>query len=187
MYLIVGLGNPGKEYDKTRHNIGYMMIDGIANSRNIKFNHEKFGGVYAEDRINNEKIILLKPEKYINLSGEVIKDYVDYFKIPIENILIINDDMDLEIGAFKLREQGGSAGHNGLKNIEANLGTNHYKRIKVGISKNKNIEKKDYVLGHLSQEDLLKFEKTKEEIQKIYIDFFEMSFSNLMNKYNIGK
>ena len=177
MYLIVGLGNPGKEYDKTRHNIGYMMIDGIANSRNIKFNHEKFGGIYAEDRINNEKIILLKPEKYINLSGEVIKDYVDYFKIPIENILIINDDMDLEIGAFKLREQGGSAGHNGLKNIEANLGTNHYKRI----------EKKDYVLGHLSQEDLLKLENTKEEIKKIYIDFFEMSFSNLMNKYNIGK
>ena len=162
MYLIVGLGNPGKEYDKTRHNIGYMMIDGIANSRNIKFNHEKFGGIYAEDRINNEKIILLKPEKYINLSGEVIKDYVDYFKIPIENILIINDDMDLEIGAFKLREQGGSA-------------------------KDKNIEKKDYVLGHLSQEDLLKLENTKEEIKKIYIDFFEMSFSNLMNKYNIGK
>ena len=129
----------------------------------------------------------MKPEKYINLSGEVIKDYVDYFKIPIENILIINDDMDLEIGAFKLREQGGSAGHNGLKNIEANLGTNHYKRIKVGISKDKNIEKKDYVLGHLSQEDLLKLENTKEEIKKIYIDFFEMSFSNLMNKYNIGK
>lgn len=95
--------------------------------------------------------------------------------------------MDLEIGAFKLREQGGSAGHNGLKNIEANLGTNHYKRIKVGISKDKNIEKKDYVLGHLSQEDLLKLENTKEEINKIYIDFFEMSFSNLMNKYNIGK
>ena len=133
------------------------------------------------------KDVEAEPEKYINLSGEVIKDYVDYFKIPIENILIINDDMDLEIGAFKLREQGSSAGHNGLKNIEANLGTNHYKRIKVGISKDKTIEKKDYVLGHLSQEDLLKLEKTKEEIKKIYIDFFEMSFSNLMNKYNIGK
>lgn len=184
MYLVVGLGNPGKEYEKTRHNIGFMMIDYIAEKRNISFNREKMGGIYAEDNIDGEKVILLKPQKYINLSGEVIGDFVDYFKISLENILIINDDMDLEVGTFKLRLSGSSAGHNGLKNIELHLATQDYKRIKIGIGKNNMIDKKDYVLGKLSKEDLDKISDLKETVFNIYSDLFNMTFTNLMNKYN---
>ena len=184
MYLVVGLGNPGKEYEKTRHNIGFMMIDYIAEKRNISFNREKMGGLYAEDNVDGEKVILLKPQKYINLSGEVIGAYVDYFKIPIENILIINDDMDLEVGTFKLRLSGSSAGHNGLKNIELHLATKDYKRIKIGIGKNKMIDKKDYVLGKLSNEDFKKLEDLRPIMFDIYSDYFKMTFTNLMNKYN---
>ena len=184
MYLVVGLGNPGKEYEKTRHNIGFMMVDYIAEKRNISFNREKMGGIYAEDNLDGEKVILLKPQKYINLSGEVIGAYVDYFKIPIENILIINDDMDLDVGIYKLRLSGGSAGHNGLKNIELNLATQDYKRIKIGIAKNSLIDKKDYVLGKFSKEDLDKIEELKPTILNIYEDLFKMTFTNLMNKYN---
>ena len=184
MYLVVGLGNPGKEYEKTRHNIGFMMIDYIAEKRNISFNREKMGGIYAEDNIDGEKVILLKPQKYINLSGEVIGDFVDYFKIPLENILIINDDMDLEVGTFKLRLSGSSAGHNGLKNIELHLATQDYKRIKIGIGKNSMIDKKDYVLGKLSKEDLEKLDNLKDTVFNIYSDYFKMTFTNLMNKYN---
>ena len=184
MYLVVGLGNPGKEYEKTRHNIGFMMIDYIAEKRNISFNREKMGGIYAEDNIDGEKVILLKPQKYINLSGEVIGDFVDYFKIPLENILIINDDMDLEVGTFKLRLSGSSAGHNGLKNIELHLATQDYKRIKIGIGKNSMIDKKDYVLGKLSKEDLENLDNLKDTVFNIYSDLFKMTFINLFNKYN---
>ncbi|MBQ4634345.1 MAG: aminoacyl-tRNA hydrolase [Bacilli bacterium] len=186
MFLIVGLGNPGKEYENTRHNIGFMMVDHIALKRNLNFK-EKFGGLYAEDQINGEKVLILKPQKYINLSGEVIKKYVDFYKIPLENILVVNDDMDLEVGMYKLRLSGGSAGHNGLKNIEINLNTNKYKRIKIGISKNSLIDKKDYVLGKLSKEDLAKIEELKPIFLNIYEDLLTMTFTNLMNKYNVGK
>ena len=116
--------------------------------------------------INGEKIIVLKPQKYINLSGEVIRKYIDFYKIPIENILVINDDMDLEVGAFKLRLSGGSAGHNGLKNIESHLNTKEYKRIKVGISKNNMFDKKDYVLGKISKDE----EEKLKEIEKIVMN-----------------
>ena len=135
MKLIVGLGNKGKEYDNTRHNIGFMALDRILEEYNLVLNKEKFNGLYIDTVINGEKIIFLKPLKYMNLSGEVIKKYIDFFKIEISDILIISDDMDLDIGRYKLRYKGSSGGHNGLKNIEQNIGTNVYKRLKIGISK----------------------------------------------------
>ena len=120
----------------------------------------------------------MKPEKYINLSGEVIKDYVDYFKIPIENILIINDDLDLEIGTFKLKPGGSSAGHNGLKNIEFNLKTKDYKRLKIGISNNKRIDTKDYVLGKLSNYEKESINTVMDECVMLLDDYFKMSFND---------
>ncbi len=184
MYLIVGLGNPGKEYEKTRHNVGFMMIDYIASKRNLTFNQEKFGGIYTTDLVGDEKVILLKPQRYINLSGEVIRDFVNYYKIPLENVLIINDDMDLDVANFKLRLGGGSAGHNGLKNIAENLKTEDYRRIKIGISKDPLIDKKDYVLGKFNNSDLEKIELLKPVILNVYEDLFQLTFTNLMNKYN---
>lgn len=184
MKLIVGLGNPGTLYDNTRHNVGFKVIDAFAKKNNVSFNKEKFGGKYTKILINGEKTILLKPQRYINLSGEVIKKYVDYFKIDIDDILIISDDMDIEIGRIKLKLKGSSGGHNGLKNIELHLGTKEYKRLKIGISKNKNIDSKDYVLGTINTEESKVLENVIKISTNILEDYNKMTFSNLMNKYN---
>lgn len=184
MKLIVGLGNPGKEYEKTRHNMGFMALDAFAYKYNFSFNKNKFQGLYAEGMLDGEKVLLLKPQKYMNLSGEVIREFVEYYKIAIEDILIIHDDMDLEVGSYKLRYKGGSAGHNGLKNIEANLKTQEYKRIRIGISRNKDLDVVDYVLGKLSQSELEQVQTVLDKIPDIIHDFVTIPFDNVMNKYN---
>lgn len=184
MKLIVGLGNPGKEYEKTRHNMGFMFVDKCAKDFGIEFTKEKFGGKYAETIINGEKIIFLKPQKYINLSGDVIRDYINFFKIDLNDVLIIHDDMHTEAGKFKIRYKGSSAGHNGLKNIEQNLQTKEYRRIKIGISANNNIEMKNYVLGKLSDEEIGKINEVIALAPAIVKDYLALSFDNLMNKYN---
>ncbi len=183
MKLIVGLGNKGDEYNNTRHNVGFMAIDEYVNKHDLKLNKSKFAGLYCETIINGEKVILLKPQKYMNLSGEVIIKYINYFKIDINDILIIYDDMSLDIGTFKIRPKGGSGGHNGLKNIELNLKTNEYKRIKIGISKN-NIAMIDYVLGQFNNTELTKLKEVIKIIPNIIDDFVNLTFENLMNKYN---
>ena len=184
MKLIVGLGNPGIEYNNTRHNIGFMVIDRLLERYNHDKLKDKFGGLYTEVVIDNEKLMLLKPQKYINLSGEVIKKFVDYYKVDINDILIINDDLDLEIGNFKLKPTGSSAGHNGLKNIELMLGTQDYKRLKIGISNNKNIDTKDYVLGKISKEEKEKIDEVIDISMNIIDDYIKLSFTELMSKYN---
>lgn len=184
MKLVVGLGNPGREYEQTRHNVGFMAIDEIAKFLNVEINKEKFQGKYAETTYKNEKVILLKPGKYMNLSGEVISDYISYFKIDIKDILIIYDDLDTEVGIYRLRYQGGNGGHNGIKNIESHLGTKNYNRIKIGISNNKNFDTKDYVLGRFSLEEKEKLNKVFNDIIPIFRDYFDLTYDNLMNKYN---
>lgn len=178
MKLIVGLGNPGKEYEHTRHNMGFMAVDEIAKSLNIKIDKKKFNGLYCEILKNGEKVLLMKPQSYINLSGDVIRQYMDYFKIDITDLLIICDDMDTEFGKIKLKYKGGSAGHNGLKNIELNLKTQDYKRIKIGISRDNIIDTKNYVLGKVKDNEIINL------FPQIFNDYLEMSFDNLMNKYN---
>ena len=184
MRLIVGLGNPGREYENTRHNMGFIAIDRFAHKHNVKINSNKFNGLYTEINIDGEKIILLKPQKYINLSGEVIKKYLDYFKIDTEDLLIISDDLDQNIGKYKLKPKGSSGGHNGLKNIEQNLNTNEYKRIKIGISNNKSINTKDYVLGKLDKESMEILNKVIDNVVLILDDYLKLDFDKLMNKYN---
>ena len=177
MKLIVGLGNPGTEYNKTRHNVGFMALDKLSDALNFKIDKSKFDWLYGECIINNEKIIFLKPQKYMNLSGEVVRKYVDFFKIEIDDILIISDDLDQEVGNFKLKQKGSSGGHNGLKDIERHLGTDKYKRLKIGISNNKYMDTKDYVLGKIPRED-------KEKLEKIYNLVPDIVEDSLMSKYN---
>lgn len=184
MKLIVGLGNPGGEYENTRHNIGFRMIDQFARTLGVSITKSKFNGLYADAVVNQEKVILLKPQSYINLSGEVIRKFVDFYKIAIDDILIIHDDLDLPVGVYKIKQKGSSGGHNGLKNIELHLGTQNYKRIKIGISNNKNIDTKDYVLGKLSKDEEMTFQKMETIILSILDDYFQVSFSELMSKYN---
>ncbi len=184
MKLIVGLGNPGKEYENTRHNMGFISIDKFALNHNVKIDKAKFGGLYTDLTIKGEKVILLKPQEYINLSGEVIKKYVDFYKIDVNDILIISDDLDQDIGNLKLKYKGSSGGHNGLKNIEAHLHTNEYKRIKIGISNDKSVNTKDYVLGKISKENKKVLDEITDKVVNILNDYFTLSFDNLMNKYN---
>lgn len=184
MKLIVGLGNPGREYEKTRHNIGFMCIDKVANYFNVDFNMNKFNGMYTQFNYNNEKVILLKPLKYMNLSGEVVRDFVNYFKINIDDILIICDDLDTLVGTFRLRYKGSSGGHNGLKNIELHLNSKEYKRIKIGISNNKNMDTKDYVLGKFSKEEMDLINPIIDKMPNIIEDYLNLSFDKVMSKYN---
>jgi len=184
MKLIVGLGNPGKEYENTRHNVGFQTIDLFAQKLGITISKSKFNGLYTETLIHGEKVILLKPQSYINLSGEVIYKFVDFYKIALNDLLIVHDDLDLEVGTFKIKKKGSSGGHNGLKNIELHLGTQEYCRIKIGISNNKNIDTKDYVLGKISNSESKLLNQVKEEVLFVLEDYFYISFDNLMNKYN---
>lgn len=185
MKLIVGLGNPGKEYEKTRHNIGFMFIDSYLNSKNSPISwKEKFNGLYTETLINDEKAIFLKPQSYMNLSGGIVLKFANFFKIDTVDILIISDDLDLQVGNFKLKDKGTSGGHNGLKDIERCLGTANYKRLKIGISNDRSLETKDYVLGKLSKADIEKYDSLFTELFSVMDDFFQVDFLSLMNLYN---
>jgi len=179
--LIVGLGNPGKEYENTRHNIGFMVIDNYLKNEKFK---TKFNGMYLKKVINNEEVIFLKPLSYMNLSGEVVKKYVNYFKINLSDLLIISDDLDMPCFKIKLKYKGSSGGHNGLKNIIQNINTEEFKRLKIGISNNLNIDTKSYVLSKFNQEELEKLHKKFEITNNIINDFINLDFEKVMSKYN---
>lgn len=184
MKLIVGLGNPGKEYDNTRHNIGFFMLDKYLLEKGELSYKLKFNGLYMESVVNGEKVIFLKPQSYMNLSGSVVRRFVDFYKIDIDDILIISDDLDLNVGNFKLKEKGSSGGHNGLKDIELHLGTQSYKRLKIGIANNKMIDTKDYVLGKFSSNEIKTYNDLSKIINSILDEYFVVSFSSLISKYN---
>ena len=184
MKLIVGLGNPGKEYENTRHNAGFRFIDTYAKDNNLEINKDKFDGLYTTFNYKKEKVILLKPQKYMNLSGEVIVKFMNFFKINSEDVLIICDDLDTKIGHLKLKYKGSSGGHNGLKNIEYHLKTKEYKRVKIGISNNKEKNKIDYVIGKVNTKELNKMNKVNKYATELIDDYLTMNFDNVMNKYN---
>ena len=183
MKMIVGLGNPGKKYEKTRHNIGYMILEEIMKISKVKKLKSKFNGKYFEEIINNEKVIFLFPQSYMNLSGEDIYKYIQYFDINIEDVFIIHDDLDLSLGKYRLKVDSGTGGHNGLKDIEKHLKTKEYKRLKIGIGRNAE-ETRDYVLGNFSKEEKVILEKIIDRAVTISFEFLEIDFSALMNKYN---
>ncbi len=182
MKLVVGLGNPDKKYENTRHNCGFRAIDYYASKNNLKFK-TKFNSLYAETTINNEKVILVKPQTYMNLSGTAVRNFVNFYNININDILIIYDDVDFETGAFKIKRNGSSGGHNGINNIIENLKTNEIQRVRIGISKTRE-ELISYVLGTFSKEENEKIDKLLPIISNIIEDFSIMSIDKLMEKYN---
>ena len=135
MYLIVGLGNPEEEYSNTRHNMGFDVINEIAKKNEIEINRNKYNALYGQGIINDEKVILLKPQTYMNLSGIAIKNFKNFYKIDSENIIIIHDDIDIEEGKIKLRKTGGPGTHNGMKSVIHELPENKFYRIRIGIRK----------------------------------------------------
>lgn len=184
MHLIVGLGNPGEKYESTRHNVGFMVIDNFLKENLINNEKELFNAKYSEYNYKGKKVILIKPMSFMNLSGEVVKKYCDYYKIDVKNVLIINDDLDLEVGSYKLKSNGGSGGHNGLLNIEKNLKTKEYARLKIGISRSKTIPVDKYVLGKLPTSDKDKIFANYDTFDKIIKEFIDSDILSAMNKYN---
>ena len=186
MKLIVGLGNPGKEYENTRHNIGYMFIDYYLNYKKISNINwkKKFNGLSFITEINGEKTLFLKPTTFMNLSGESIIKYIKYYDIDIDDMIVVCDDLDLSVGSFKFKARGSSGGHNGLKNIETNIGTNNFKRIKIGIGNNKSIDTKDYVLSKFNNEENEILTNVYEKLVNVVDDFCDMDLERLMSKYN---
>lgn len=184
MKLIVGLGNPGKEYEKTRHNVGFMVLDKIAEKYQVAFSKTKFQGLFGEITLKGEKIILLKPQKYMNLSGEVIAEFLHFYKITNNDLLVFHDDLDLPTGKIRIRPKGSSGGHNGLKDIERNIGTQEYSRVKIGIANDKNIDTKDYVLGRFSSSELDTINDCVETCVNIFEEFLTNDVEYLMSRYN---
>ena len=155
MWIIAGLGNPTKTYEGTRHNVGFAVIDALAEKYNITVDTKKHIALLGKGVIEGQKVILAKPQTYMNLSGESVRSLVDYYKIDEEQeLIIIYDDISLEPGNIRIRTKGSAGGHNGIKNIISHLGTQVFLRIKVGVGeKPKNYDLKDYVLGHFSKEE----------------------------------
>ena len=184
MKLIVGLGNPGKEYEHTRHNVGFGLIDYICKKNNIDIEKKQFNAEYAVTRVDGERVILIKPLSYMNLSGDVVKKFVDYFKLNPEDVLVIQDDLDMPIGRVKIVTNSSSGGHNGIKDIEKHLKSKNYVRLKIGIGKDRNIDSRDYVLSKFNQQDIDNLNEIYGKLFDIYKDFCLISLERMMNKYN---
>lgn len=182
--LVVGLGNPGKKYINTRHNMGFEVLDTIAKKLEITKWKERYGGLYFDTYVGMSRVIFLKPQNYINLSGDVMIEFVRFFDIKLEDILVVSDDLDMPLGTMKLKLKGSSGGHNGLKNIESQLHSNEYKRIKIGISNDKNIDTKDYVLGKLSKDEKKLLKPVIDNAVAAVLASINTPFEVLMNKYN---
>lgn len=181
MKLIVGLGNPGKEYENTRHNIGYMIIDNFVNSDNWK--KESLAYVLKQT-INNENVLFIKPTTYMNLSGQAVQYYLNYYKIDTKDLLVIQDDMDLDIGKVRLKLKSSAGGHNGIKDIIKNIKTDEFLRLKIGISKPTN-DTIEFVLGKFSKSDLEILKNNMNTYNQIITDFINNTkIETLMNRYN---
>lgn len=186
MFIIVGLGNPTKEYEGTRHNVGFDVIDAIADKYNISVTERKNRAFCGKGIIEGQKVILAKPQTYMNLSGESVRGLVDYYKVDEETeLLIIFDDISLDVGQLRIRKKGSAGGHNGIKNIIQHLGSNVFQRIKVGVGeKPKEYDLVDYVLGHFSKDE----REVMEEGYKHAIEAVEMivrgDIDAAMNAFN---
>ena len=152
MKVIVGLGNPGKDYDLTRHNIGFYILDKYLGE--VKWKNTKQNALIYEENINNEKVIFVKPLTYMNNSGEAIREILKYYKAYIDDLLVIQDDIALQLGKYRIKYDSSDGGHNGIKSIINNLGTQKFLRLKVGLAKEHEMDTIDYVLGKLSKKEL---------------------------------
>ena len=188
MYLIAGLGNPTREYEKKRHNVGFSVIDVLADKYNIDVSDRKHKALCGRGVIEGEKVLLLKPQTFMNLSGESIREAVDYYKIDPEDIIVIYDDISLEPGQLRIRLKGSAGGHNGIKNIIAHLGTQEFPRIKVGVgAKPPKMDLADYVLSRFGAEEQKIMDEAFGEAAEAAVMMMTTGAERAMNHYNAKK
>ncbi|HCX03280.1 MAG: aminoacyl-tRNA hydrolase [Tissierellales bacterium] len=185
MHLIIGLGNVGRKYNGTRHNVGFDTIDYLAYKNKVKLDKAKFNAVFGEYRINGEKVLLVKPTTYMNRSGFAVVDLKNFYKVPKENIIVIYDDVDLELGKLRIRPRGSAGSHNGMKSVIYQLGDDNFPRIRIGVGKDERMDLAAYVLQkfpdderELVKEIIEKAGDSAEEIVKKDVD-------KAMNRFNI--
>ena len=185
MYLIVGLGNPEEEYNGTRHNMGFDTINKISKKYNVKVIKNKFNGLYEKCNIEGQEVILLKPQTYMNLSGNCVQEFMRFYKISAQDIILIYDDMDIDSGKIKIRKKGSAGGHNGMKSIIDNIGTIEFTRIRVGIGKpQENQDKIKYVIGKVSTQIKEELEIGTEKAAEAIIEILKNGVDIAMNKLN---
>lgn len=185
MYLIVGLGNPEKDYAGTRHNMGFDVINEISKEYNIPVEKSKFKGLYGSGIIENEKVILLKPQTFMNLSGESVREIMDFYKISTEEVIIIYDDVDIPVGNIRIRKTGSAGSHNGMKSVVSHLGTSNFYRIRVGIgSPDENVDMINYVIGHVSKEEHKILEEGITKAKNAVVEIIKNDIDKAMNKFN---
>lgn len=185
MYIIAGLGNPGKEYSGTRHNVGYDAIDCLVEKYNEKLNKLKFNSVYCEIKINGEKVMLVKPVTYMNRSGIAISEIINYFKVPVENLVVIYDDIDIPVGTLRIRPHGSAGTHNGMKSIISSLGDDKFPRIRIGIDRNPNMDLADYVLQRFSVDERFKIDTIVKSASEAAEEIIKSNLESAMQKYNV--
>jgi len=185
MKCMIGLGNPGRKYRKTRHNVGFMVIDELLDRHNWKLDQTKFKGIYASEHYQGEKVILLQPQTFMNLSGESIKELVDFYQIDIDDILVIYDDLDLPTGKIRLRQKGGHGGHNGVRSTIDHLGTKSFNRLRIGIGRpDGRMPVIDYVLGKFTKEQHQDVISSIKDAADACESWLEKPFSEVMNEFN---
>lgn len=185
MKLIAGLGNIGPQYEKTRHNTGFMVVDQLAAQNGLEFKRSKFEGMVADGVINGQKVLIVKPSTYMNDSGRCIGPMMDYYDIELADLAVVHDDMDLPVGTLRLKTHGSAGGHNGIKSIIEHVGDQHFNRVKVGIAHPDRRKVIDYVLGKFDKDQLQPFEDSKIEANRALEEWLDgESFDRLMNKYN---
>lgn len=186
MWLIAGLGNPGLQYEKTRHNAGFMAADRLAQKHGAQFNKHRFDAVYADFKIGDNRILLAKPQTYMNNSGSSVTAIMNFYKIPADRLIVMFDDITLDIGKLRLRRKGSHGGHNGIKDIIELTGTDGIMRIKIGVGEreNRNYDLKDWVLGKIPAEQLQELDKALDRAALAAEEIITRGIDSAMNKYN---
>lgn len=185
MYIIVGLGNPGKKYENTRHNMGFIAVDLLAEEYGIKVDKIKFKALVGEGRIAGQKVLLVKPQTYMNLSGQAVMEVMNYYKEDIENLIVIYDDIDIPTGSIRLRKKGSAGTHNGMRNIVYLLREDGFPRIRVGIGSDKKVDLMDYVISGVTKKEKDLLEDALTRAAKAAACIVEKGIDKAMNEYNI--
>jgi len=188
MYLIVGLGNPENDYSKTRHNMGFNVINKLSKEMNIEVNKNKFNSLFGSGIYNGEKVILLKPQTFMNNSGDAVSEIINFYKISPDELIVIYDDIDIEPGLIRIRRNGSSGTHNGMRSIVSCINTEDFCRIRVGIGKpQENIDMISYVIGFVPEDEIKRLDEGAEKAKDAVLELLKNGIDSAMNKYNKKK
>ncbi|MCC5911231.1 MAG: aminoacyl-tRNA hydrolase [Clostridiaceae bacterium] len=184
MFVIVGLGNPGKKFDETRHNVGFETIDLLAQRNNIKVNKLKHKALYGEGFWGGEKVLLVKPQTFMNLSGESVRDIMTFYKVEMENLIVIYDDIDIDVGTLRIRQKGSAGSHNGMRSIIYQLQSDLFPRIRIGVGRPEFGDLANYVLGRFPKEEVATMQEVVERAAKATESIVKDGVDKAMNLYN---